>query len=99
MPSGGVSFQGVNILQVLVALDLVIKLVEDRLHDGGELHVKIEEVHDEGDGEEAEAYRAELCQQLAEFFRNILFPPYQDLSSLRFSRLGSTGSSCMTVRM
>ena len=43
---------------MLVAVDLVIEMVENGLHRGGELHVEIEEIDRKGHREKREAYPA-----------------------------------------
>ena len=101
-------------LQVLVAVDLVVVLEQDALHDGGELHVQIPEVDNKRDRKCAQCTERHAQQGLEQrriyarqdFVRNgkgllmfDLLSDYQDFSSFRISRLGSTGSSCMTVRI
>jgi hypothetical protein len=41
-------------LQVLVAVDLVVVLEQDTLHDGSQLHVQVPEIDDKRDHERAE---------------------------------------------
>ena len=62
------SCAGLLLLQVLVAVYFIIMLEHEALHNRGEFHVEIKEVHDKGDGEEAEAGHAELYQRLAKLF-------------------------------
>ncbi len=87
--------------EVLVAVDLIIEMVENGLHCGGELHIEIEEIDREGHREKRETYKQQLFKELAEFrhFISFLLSTYHDSSSWRTSRLGSTGSSPMTVRI
>ena len=84
---------------MLVAVDLVIEMVENGLHRGGELHVEIEEIDRKGHREKREAYKQQLFKELTEFGLFYLLSSYHDSSSWRTSRLGSTGSSPMTVRI
>ena len=75
--------------EVLVAVDLIIEMVEN------------EEIDREGHREKRETYKQQLFKELTEFrhFISFLLSTYHDSSSWRTSRLGSTGSSPMTVRI
>ena len=45
---------------MLVAVDLVIEMVENGLHRGGELHIEVEEIDRKGHREKREAYKQQL---------------------------------------
>ena len=50
--------------QVLVAVDLVVVLEQNALHDGGQLHVQVPEIDDKRDHERAECAERHAQQSL-----------------------------------
>ena len=60
--------------QMLVPLDLIVELEEDRLHGCGQLHVQIEEIDDEGHSDKGDHDQKQLHQSVFDIFHECYIP-------------------------
>ena len=85
-------------LYVLVMRTAVVPLLKQRFEHCGRLHIQIEEIDCKGNCKQRKYSQKNFKNYLSYYFHYLLLY-YQDFSSGRFSRLGSIGSSFMTVLM
>ena len=92
------SYRHIRKSEIILALHGIVVLYEKRLQERRRLHIQVEEIDRKGNCKQRKYSQKNFKNYLSYYFHYLLLY-YQDFSSGRFSRLGSIGSSFMTVLM